>query len=75
MNVFTFFKYFADRPGSWLFSKRLQRHLAASDRRNSTSRRIMEEIAIKLKADGIIKKEISSGKGEFSPFPDGTKVV
>ncbi|XP_056628452.1 AH receptor-interacting protein [Triplophysa dalaica] len=34
----------------------------------------MEEIAIKLKADGIIKKEISSGKGEFSPFPDGTKV-
>ncbi|XP_073699064.1 AH receptor-interacting protein [Garra rufa] len=34
----------------------------------------MEEIDIKLRADGIQKKVISPGKGELSTFPDGTKV-
>ncbi|XP_051747101.1 AH receptor-interacting protein [Ctenopharyngodon idella] len=34
----------------------------------------MEELAIKLRADGIQKKVISPGKGELSTFPNGTKV-
>ncbi|XP_020343039.1 AH receptor-interacting protein-like isoform X2 [Oncorhynchus kisutch] len=35
----------------------------------------MEELAIKLLAEGIQKKVVSPGKGELSTFPDGTKVI
>ncbi|XP_026854665.2 AH receptor-interacting protein [Electrophorus electricus] len=34
----------------------------------------MEEIALKLSADGVQKRVISAGKGELSSFLDGTKV-
>ncbi|KAI4890053.1 hypothetical protein NFI96_017193 [Prochilodus magdalenae] len=37
--------------------------------------RKMEEVAIKLGADGIKKKVVSPGKGELPSFLDGTKVV
>ncbi|XP_026100393.1 AH receptor-interacting protein isoform X2 [Carassius auratus] len=33
----------------------------------------MEEIDMKLRADGVQKKVISPGKGELSTFPNGTK--
>ncbi|XP_051558955.1 AH receptor-interacting protein [Myxocyprinus asiaticus] len=34
----------------------------------------MEELVVKLGADGVHKKVISPGKGELSSFPNGTKV-
>ncbi|XP_036372704.1 AH receptor-interacting protein [Megalops cyprinoides] len=34
----------------------------------------MEEVAIKLRAEGIQKRVLSPGKGDLLTFPDGTKV-
>ncbi|XP_076845676.1 AH receptor-interacting protein [Brachyhypopomus gauderio] len=45
-----------------------------SDITFSEKRTRMEEIAVKLSADGIQKRVISAGKGEISSFIDGTKV-